>query len=271
MKLKNILSKKNKVLLRELVKTDFKLRYQASILGYAWSILKPLFLFTIMYIVFVHFLRFGEGIEHFAPMLLLGIVLWNFFVETTKQGMNAIVSKGGLMRKINFPKYILVISTSISALINLGINLVVVFVFMLVDGVSFGPGIIVFPVFLLLLYAFSLSIAFLFAAVSVKFRDIGYIWDILLQAGFYGTAIFYPLQRVAEISLTAAQVMILNPMAYIIQGSRASLVGGEDVLTIGQLYNNPLWAIIPLAVMALFAVVAVWYFRKHSPRFAEEV
>lgn len=271
MKLQNIFSKKNKVLLRELVRTDFKLRYQASVLGYAWSILKPLFLFTIMYIVFVHFLRFGEGIEHFAPMLLLGIVLWNFFSETTKQGMNSIVSKGGLMRKINFPKYILVISTSISALINLAINLLVVFIFMLVDGVELRSSMLLFPVFLVLLYGFSLAIGFLFAAVSVRFRDISYIWDILLQAGFYGSAIFYPLQRVAAASLEAAQVMILNPMAFIIQGSRAALFGGKDVLTIGDLHSNPIWIAVPVAIMVTFAIVAIWYFRKHSARFAEEV
>ena len=87
MNLSNIFSKRNKVLLRELVVTDFKLRYQNSALGYLWSLLKPLFLFAIMYVVFVHFMRFGEGIKHFAPMLLLGLVLWGFFTEATKQGM----------------------------------------------------------------------------------------------------------------------------------------------------------------------------------------
>ena len=119
----NILGRRNQILLRELVITDFKLRYQGSILGYVWSLLKPLMLFAIMYVVFIHFLRFGNGIPHFAVALLLGIVMWTFFIEATNQGMQAIVLRGDLIRKINFPKYIIVISGTISALINLIFNL----------------------------------------------------------------------------------------------------------------------------------------------------
>src|SRR5690349_12624172 len=96
MKLSNIFSRRNRILLRELVVTDFKLRYQGSVLGYLWSLLKPLMLFAIMYAVFVHFLRFGEGIDHFAVSLLLGIVMWTFFTEATTQGMQAIVTRGDL-------------------------------------------------------------------------------------------------------------------------------------------------------------------------------
>ena len=131
MKLSNIFSRRNRILLRELVITDFKLRYQGSVLGYLWSLLKPLMLFAIMYVVFVHFLRFGKNIEHFAVAMLLGIVMWTFFTEATGQGMQAIVSRGDLIRKINFPKYIIVVSGTISALINLTLNLVVVFVFII--------------------------------------------------------------------------------------------------------------------------------------------
>ena len=90
------------ILLRELVKTDFKLRYQGSMLGMVWSVLKPLMLFAVMYVVFVRFLRFGAGIPHFAVSLLLAQTLWSFFQESTSQGMRAIVDRGDLLRKINF-------------------------------------------------------------------------------------------------------------------------------------------------------------------------
>src|SRR5882757_1406640 len=125
MKLSNIFSKRNRVLLRELVVTDFKLRYQGSVLGYAWSLLKPLFLFAIMYVVFGLLVKLGT-IEHYAVYLLLGIILWTFFAEATNQGMGSIIGRGDLLRKINFPKYILVLSTTISALINLGLNMIIV-------------------------------------------------------------------------------------------------------------------------------------------------
>ena len=102
-KLKNIFSRRNKILLRELVVTDFKLRYQGSVLGYLWSVLRPLFLFAILYVVFEKFLRMGRDIEHFGVYLLLGIVLWTFFTEATNMGLQAIINRGDLIRKINFP------------------------------------------------------------------------------------------------------------------------------------------------------------------------
>lgn len=270
MNLSNIFSKRNKVLLYELVVTDFKLRYQNSVLGYAWSLLKPLFLFAIMYVVFVHFLRFGEGIDHFAPMLLLGLVLWGFFTEATKQGMNSITSRGNLLRKINFPKYILVISATISAFINLLLNLVVVFIFMMIDGVDFGWSALLFPITLIILYGFALALAFFFAALSVKYRDISYIWDVIIQAMFYATPIFYPLQMVMAVNLQAAQVLMLNPVAVLIQNGRAQLVGSENAVTADQLFSNPVYLIIPYVIMLLFAVLAVWYFKKKQARFAED-
>ena len=189
MKLANILSPRNRILLRELVVTDFKLRYQGSALGYAWSVLKPLFLFAILYIVFDRFLRLGRDIEHFPVYLLLGIVLWSFFTEATIDGLQSIITRGDLIRKINFPKYIIVVSGTISALINLLINLVVVAFFIIVNGVHVGwEAILVVPL-LLELYVFALAVAFFLAALNVKFRDTGHLWDVFLQAAFYATPI----------------------------------------------------------------------------------
>ena len=119
-------------LLRQLVITDFKLRYKGSALGYVWTILKPLLLFAIMYVVFINFLKFGAKEPHFAVQLLLGLVLWNYFVEVTVNGMSAIVSRGDLMRKLYFPRYVVVLSGSFSAIINLAINLCVVLVLILI-------------------------------------------------------------------------------------------------------------------------------------------
>ena len=135
MKWLEVFGRKNRILLRELVVTDFKLRYQGSALGYVWSILKPLFLFSILYVVFDKFLGVGRNIQHFPVYLLLGIILWNFFVEATNQGLNSIVGRGDLLRKINFPKYIVVISGTVSSLINLLFNMAVVLLFIIVNGV----------------------------------------------------------------------------------------------------------------------------------------
>ena len=130
----NFFSRRNQILLKELIKTDFKLRYQGSVIGYLWSILKPILLFLILYLVFVRFMRFGEAIPHFAVALLLGITIWNFFSEATNMGMLSIVSRGDLLRKVNFSKPVLIFSVVANAFINLMISLVVVIIFALING-----------------------------------------------------------------------------------------------------------------------------------------
>ena len=264
------------ILLRELVKTDFKLRYQGSMLGMVWSVLKPLMLFAVMYVVFVRFLRFGAGIPHFAVSLLLAQTLWSFFQESTSQGMRAIVDRGDLLRKINFPRYIVVISSTVSAFINLLISLVVVLIFMIINGVEFRPTILLFSLIVIELYIFALAIAFLLSTLYVKFRDIGHIWDVVMQIWFYITPIIYPLSQIISMSgfgSTVAKLMlIVNPMAQIIQDARYVLVTAQTETiwnTVGT--GTPLLKIIPIVLtLALFAIGVV-VFRKHSRTFAEDL
>lgn len=270
MKISNIVSRRNRILLRELVVTDFKLRYQGSVLGYLWSLLKPLFLFAVLYVVFVHFLRFGADIEHFPIYLLLGIVMWSFFTEATTQGMQAIVARGDLIRKINFPKYVIVISGTISALINLVFNLIVVFVFMIINNVDIKSTILLLPLNILELYVFSLAVAFFLATAYVKYRDVSHIWEVFLQAAFYATPILYPISLVINQSKEAAQVLLLNPVAQIIQDARYNVVT-HDTVTTSTLIQNPFFAYMPYAVVAVAILLASWYFKKSQRFFAENV
>ncbi len=269
MKLSNIISRRNRILLRELVITDFKLRYQGSVLGYAWSVLKPLFLFVILYIVFEKFLRLGRDIEHFPVYLLLGVVLWQFFTEATLQGLQSIISRGDLIRKINFPKYIIVISGTISALINLFINMGVVLVFCFLNGIAFSPYALLAIPLLIELYIFSLAIAFFLAAINVKYRDIGYLWEIFLQAAFYATPVIYPLQMVVKQMPQAANWLMMNPVAQIIQDIRYWLVT-KQTITLQQLVID--WRVyIPFIIIGTTLVLAVHYFRKNQKYFAEYI
>lgn len=270
MKLPNIFRRKNRILLAELVRTDFKLRYQASALGYLWSILNPLLLFAILYLVFAHFLGIGRNIPHFPVYLLLGIVLWRFFTEATNNGLKAIVQRGSLIRKINFPRYIIVISGTISSLINLGINLAVVLLFVLINGVQLSwESLLIIPL-ILELYVFALAIAFFLAAVNVKLRDIGYLWDIFLQAAFYATPIIYPLSLVLEKSQLAAQALILNPVAQVIQDARFVLVT-EETTRLYDLFENKLFVLLPFVMIILVSIGATIYFKRRSKYFAEDV
>lgn len=189
--MKQFVSKSNRALLAELVRTDFKLRYQGSLLGYAWSLLKPLLLFVILYVVFVYFLKIGRDIEHFPVYLLLGIVLWNFFTEMTVQSLGSIVGRGDLIRKIRIPRWMIVFSSSISATINLLLSLVVVGIFMAVNQVPIHASILMVPVYLVMIYFLALGCSLFLAAAYVKFRDLSYIWEVILQAGFYATQSYH--------------------------------------------------------------------------------
>jgi ABC-2 type transport system permease protein len=258
------------ILLKQLVITDFKLRYQGSALGYVWSLLRPLFLFLILYIVFANFLKLGSTIPHYPVYLLLGVVFWNYFTEVTNLGISAIVSKGDLMRKINFPKYVIVLAGSFSAFINLIINFVVIGAFMAFTGIELHwQSLLVVPL-LVQLFLLSLGVAFLLSALYVKLRDLNYIWEIFLQAAFYATPILYPLSLVIEKSTFAAKILLLNPVAQIIQDARDVLITSHTD-TFESVFSSGWYRLIPVGITLFLVVGAAYYFRKQSPKFAEEV
>ena len=266
----NILSRKNLILIRELVKTDFKLRYQGSVLGYLWAIIRPFLLFTILYVVFDVILHMGGDIDHYPVYLLTGTVFWSFFIECTNQGIQSILMRGDLLRKINFSKPIIVISATATAVINLLINLCVITVFCFINGIYPTLSWLLLPLFILELYIFSLGISFLLGAINVKFRDISSIWEVVSQALFYAIPIIYPISMVAARSVSAAKLLLLNPIAQIIQDVRYILITKQTITT-WNFVDNVFLQIIPIFIVILFFLFGIWYFNKHSKKFAEEI
>lgn len=266
--MKQYISKQNRALLSELVRTDFKLRYQGSVLGYAWSLLRPLLMFAILYVVFVKFLKIGGDIPHFPIYLLLGIVLWNFFSEMTSQSLGSIVGRGDLIRKIRIPRWMIVFSSSISALINLGLNLIVVTIFLVFNQVDITASIVWLPLILFEIYLFALGLSLFLSAAFVKFRDINYIWEVCLQAGFYLTPILYPLALITN--ETFQKLLLMNPMAQAIQDARYVTVTHEAVTT-NTLFEGGWYMFIPLIIVAIVLVVGLLYFKKESKYFAENI
>ena len=266
--MKHIFSKKNHALLSELVRTDFKLRYQNSVLGYAWSLLRPLFLFVILYIVFAKFLRLGSNIPHYPIYLLLGMVLWSFFGEMTSMSLGSIVTRGDLIRKIRIPRWMIVLSSSIAASINLGLNLFIVAVFMAINHVPLSLSVLLFPIILVEIYIFSLAVSLFLSAAFVKYRDVSYIWEVVLQAFFYLTPIFYSLSLVTNVNLQ--KVMLLNPMAQSIQDAR-NVVVTKETISIAEVYGSSLARIVVLALVLLIFIGGTLYFKRESKYFAENL
>lgn len=264
---RNFWKPSNRSLIRELVASDFKLRYQNSVLGYLWSLLRPLLLFGVLYIVFTKVIKVGKGVPFYPAYLLLGLVLWTFFIEATTSGMNAIVGRGDLIRKVSIPKYIIIISTTASAFVNFCLNMIVVVIFMILSHVPFRLTILAAPVFIAELVAFSLAVSFLLSALFVKFRDLTHIWDVALQILFYATPIIYPLTLPP---LKFAKLISLNPLTQIFQDVRWLMIT-PDTLTTKDVFSSQIGRIIPIAIVIATCVVAGWYFRRNSKSFAEDI
>lgn len=263
-----ILSKTNRTILTEMVRTDFKLRYQNSVLGYLWSLLRPLMLSFILYLVFAKFLDVKGDIRHYISYLLLGIMCWTFFIEVTTGAVSAVVAKGDLIRKISIPRYLTVLSSSASALINLALNLVVLSGIMLIAGVEVQATYILFvPILLMQLYAFAIALAFFLSASFVKYRDISFVWEVFTQLLFYMTPIIYPIGLVMA-KYDIAKFLLLNPVSQIIQDLRFILVTPQAE-TAWQLVGG--LAFLPVILTVLLLVLSIRYFKKEAKYFAENV
>jgi ABC-2 type transport system permease protein len=262
-----IFTQKNYSILRELITTDFKVRYQGSVLGYLWSFLRPLFLFFILYIVFTHVFKLGKSIPHYPVYLLLGIVLWNFFTESTSNAMTSIVVRGELIKKISIARYSLVLSSISSALINLIFNLFIIFAIAFISNVSITLGWLMLAPLVLELILLAMGLGFLLSTLFVVFRDLTYIWEVILQAAFYLTPIIYPVALVNNKLLE--KIIMLNPVAQIIQDARYFIVTKHT--TTGWSVLSGYSEIIPIFLIVLILIFGGLYFKRESKYFAERI
>lgn len=253
-------------LIRELTITDFKLKYQGSFFGYLWTLAKPMMLFGVLLVVFTKFFKLGGTIPNYPLYLLLGVVLWTFFVEATFSSMSSIVGKGDLIRKVYFPRIILTISASVTALITLLLNLVIVFIFMAFSKVSLS---ISSPLFLLLLlefFIFSAGVSLFLASLFVRFRDVLHTWEVGTQVLFYATPIIYPFNLVPE---KFGMILMLSPVAQIIQDSRHILITQESA-TAYQILPFP-FSVVPYLLPFFVLMTGYWFFQREASKFAEEI
>ena len=257
------------VVFKELVKTDFQLRYQGSFLGMAWSVLKPLMLFAVMYTVFVRFLKFSDGTPTFTISLLCGTCLWSFFSEATSVGMQSIVGRGDLLRKVHFPNYIIVAATTMGSMISLGINLVVVIIFGFFAHAQYTWHMLLVPLNIIQLYLLALGCALLTSTLYVYFHDVAHIWEVVLQAMFYSIPIIYPITMVSNSYPVIAKIMLLKPVAQVIMDIRHNLVAPDYVPTTWTMISNPLIVSIPYICTFVLLIAGIAVFRKYSRKFAE--
>jgi ABC-2 type transport system permease protein len=250
---------------------EFKLKYAGSTLGYVWSLVKPLMLFTMLYLVFGRVFHLG-GISHYYPLsLLLGIILITFFQDATTLGMNSLVVRESLLRKLAFPRLIIPTAATLTAAITFGINLIAIVAFVAWNRLTPRLDWLVIVPLLLELYVFTLAIALILAAVFVRLRDIGQVWELLLQVFFYASPIVYP---VGYLPGWARKIVFLNPFTQVLQDIRSVVLYPDlkpNRITAADAFGFTGGQIIPIAIVATTAFVALKLFRREEPYFAERV
>ena len=253
-------------LTRTLTLTDFKLKFYGSALGYLWQLVRPLLLFGILLFVFTNFIKFGK-VPHYEVLLLLAIVLYSFVAEGVSNAVDSVVAREPLVRKVQFPRLVIPATVVATAFLNLLLNLVAVFVFAAIRDVKPQWQWFELPLILLLMVMLASGAAMLVSCLFVRYRDVKPITDVLLQALFYGTPIFYPVERI-EPTLRHLLVM-LNPFAAIIQAAKHAFV--PSAMTAAEAAGGTVNLLVPLAIILGLFGLGFYVFNKEAPRIAEEL
>jgi ABC-2 type transport system permease protein len=248
--------------------TEFKRVYFGTVLGYLWSLIRPLLLFGVLLLVFTQVFRVGRNeVEHYAVYLLMGIVLYTFFSESTSNAVTSVVSQEGIVRKTQFPRAVIPLATSVTALFNLLLNLIIVLVFILAFGVSPAWTWFLFPVALVFLFVGAAGVSMALSALYVRFRDVAIIWVVIAQVLLYLTPILYPVNAFGE--ETKEHLLMINPLSVIFEQVRVWVLHEAAAPTAVQAAGG--WAgLIPAAVIYVGVVAyGAWYFNREAPRIAE--
>jgi ABC-2 type transport system permease protein len=246
--------------------SEFKLKYADSALGYVWSLLKPLGLFAMLYVVFGRFLKLGAGISHYPLYLLLGIVLWTFFSDSTSLGMESIVKRATLLSKLSFPRVVIPVSVTASSAITFGVNLIAFAVLLAFNRIVPDATWLLIPVLLLELYVFVLGLTFFLSTVYVRLRDIGQVWELALLLLFYASPIIY---SASALPTWFQKITYLNPFVQVTQDVRAIVLPSSGTITAATVYGSPLGELLPIAVALLFFATGYVFFRREEPWLAE--
>lgn len=244
----------NSFLLSELVKRDFKKKYKRTILGVGWSVLSPLMMLLVMRVVFTRF--FGNDMEHYTTYLFCGILVFNFFNDSTNQGMFSLIENAGVITKINVPKWVFLLSKNIQVLINFAITLVVFFLFCLIDHITFTWRFVFLIYGIACILIFNFGAGLILSAMFVFFRDTQYLWNIFTQILMYMSAIFYPVDTFGP---RTQMLFKMNPVFLYINYFRRVVMYAE----IPSLrYHGAM-----LAVSILFVLVGYGIYRKCNHEF----
>jgi ABC-2 type transport system permease protein len=251
-----------------LASTDFRLKFFGSALGYLWQLMRPLLLFGIIYLVFAEFVKLGKNVPFYPVVLLSGVILFTFYSEATGGAVTSVLDREALLRKIRFPRLVIPTASVLTAVFNLGLNLVVVLIFMIASGVEPHASWIQAPFIIAALIVLAQGLAMLVSALYVRYRDVRPIWDVVLQVTFYATPLLYPIERISN--ETAQKAIMLNPLAALVEQFRHAVIDPSAPSTVDVLGSYAL-LMIPVALAVGLTVLGFATFQRGARTMAERL
>jgi ABC-2 type transport system permease protein len=250
--------------------TEFRRTYFGTVFGYLWSLVRPLMLFGVLLFVFTQVFKVGSELDNYPVLLLLGIVLFTFFQEATSNAVTSVAAQEGVVRKTQFPRLVIPLSTVLTAAFNFALNLAVVFVFILAWGVGPTWTWLLFPVPLALLFALTTAVSMLLSVLYVRFRDVAIIWAVLAQMLFYATPILYPLGKKGLEDAAIEEILMVNPLAVIFEQVRVWMIEPQAP-TAADAAGGAVHLLPALVIYVGICAVSLWSFNREAPRIAEEL
>jgi ABC-2 type transport system permease protein len=250
--------------------TDWKLRFFDSVLGYVWSLLRPLMLFGTLYVVFSLLVDIGAGVEYYPLTLLIGVVLFSAFAEITSSSVTSMLDRENLVRKVACPRLAIPLSVATLATFGLLLNLITVAIFVAGNGLEPRWSWLLLPLPLAGVLVFATGIGMLLSALYVPFRDARPIWEVISQALFYATPVLWPVQLLEGEADWLEKLVMCNPLAVLIQSFRWLLVGSDAPSPV-DVTGSWAWMAVPAAIAIGCCVLGAVVFSRTAPTAAEDL
>jgi ABC-2 type transport system permease protein len=245
--------------------TDFRLTFHGTFLGYLWSLLRPLLMFGVLLAVFTQVFRFGDQVKDYPALLLLNIMLFTLFSDSTNRAVGSVAAQEGIVRRTQFPRLVIPLSVVLTELFNLGLNMIAVFIFILAYGVDPTWTWLLLPFVILALLVITVAVSMILSALYPRFRDVAPIWTVLATVLFYATPVIYPVSVAPE---RFQNILHLNPLTPIFEQAQKWII---DPNASGVLGTNGWLLALSATIFLAICAVALWAFNREAPRIAEEL
>jgi ABC-2 type transport system permease protein len=247
---------------------EFRLKFFGSVLGYFWQLMRPLLMFGVLYFVFTELVRLGGGVKNYPVVLLMGIIIYTFYAESTGTSVTSVPDHETLVRKVHFPRLVIPLSVVLTTYLNFILNFVAVIVFVIASGIE--PRLSWLEIIPLIgaLGVLSAGVGTMLSALFVRYRDVAPIWEVVLQMTFYGAPILYPIEKIPDESLR--RLIMCNPIAVIVQQARHALIDPTAPSAAGAI-GGAVYLLIPFGIVVGVCLLGFFIFDRSAPHIAEEL